>query len=66
VSIRLGLALVVFALDLWALSQLFAQPRPRRQRLRWAFAIVFLPLLGILLWRRDSNRRWRSRLEQRL
>lgn len=65
-SIRLGLALVVFALDLWALSQLFAQPRPRRERLRWTAAIVLLPILGILFWRRDSNRRWRSRLEQRL
>ncbi|MGH7502542.1 MAG: PLDc N-terminal domain-containing protein [Longimicrobiales bacterium] len=55
-SIRLGLALVVLALDLWALNQLHAQRLARRERIRWTLAIVILPIVGILLWRRSAKR----------
>lgn len=66
-SIRLGLALIVFALDLWALTQLFGEDRTRRDRWRWTFAILALPIIGILLWRRNNKRRIPgSRLQQRL
>lgn len=65
-SIRLGLALIVLGLDFWALNKLHSQDRGRRDRTRWALAIVALPIVGILLWRRNTHRRTRgSAFQQR-
>lgn len=63
-SIRVGLAILVFAIDLWALDLLYKESRPRRERLRWTLAIVALPIVGILLWRRSGRRREVSALRR--
>jgi hypothetical protein len=54
--LRPVLALIVFGLDLWALASLLGAPLPRSRKLAWAAVIVFIPILGILLWLRRGRR----------
>lgn len=49
------LALIVFGLDLWALASLLGAPLPRTRKLAWTAVIVFIPILGILLWLRRGR-----------
>ena len=56
-SFRLALAILVFALDAWALWRIFATTAPRKLRWKWVLFVVGLPLAGILLWRRDARAR---------
>jgi len=51
-SLRILLALAVLALDAWALDRVWRPSAPRGGRLRWTAAIVFLPVIGALLYRR--------------
>ena len=54
--LRPVLALSVFGLDLWALASLLGAPLPRSRKLAWTAAIVFIPILGFLLWLRRGPR----------
>ncbi|MGH7552835.1 MAG: PLDc N-terminal domain-containing protein [Longimicrobiales bacterium] len=49
------LALIVFGLDLWALASLSVCGLPRRRKLAWTAAILFIPVLGFVLWLRSSR-----------
>ena len=53
-TVRTVLALLVFVADVWALTQLFGSPARGGRKAMWAAAIVFLPILGILLWQRSG------------
>jgi len=55
-SFRLLLALLVFALDVWALYRVMDEPVSRARRWKWAMYIVFLPVAGVWLWRREARR----------
>lgn len=53
-TVRTAIALLVFAADVWALLRLFGSPAGGGRKALWAAAIVFLPILGILLWLRSG------------
>jgi hypothetical protein len=53
---RTVLALLVFVADAWALAQLFGSTARSARKAMWAAVIVFLPILGILLWLRSGPR----------
>lgn len=52
---RAILAILVFALDLWALAGV-TRLASRRRRLRWMARIVLIPILGALLWAHHRRR----------
>jgi hypothetical protein len=53
-TVRIVIALLVFVADVWALLQLFGSPAHGGRKALWAAAIVFLPILGVLLWLRSG------------
>lgn len=47
---RMGLGLLVFALDVWALGTLYGTSLSGRRKLAWSMGIVLLPLAGAAAW----------------
>lgn len=54
-SYRLVLAVLVFALDAWAIHHVLGSTAPRRTRAKWVLAIVALPVVGVILWLRSAR-----------
>jgi hypothetical protein len=44
------LSLIVLALDIWALIQIWSGPASTASKLLWTLLILFLPVLGFILW----------------
>ncbi len=51
-SLRLLLALVIFMIDVWAISRVLSGPPGRARRARWILAIIALPIVGVWWWHR--------------
>lgn len=49
-NLRILFAIVVFGIDVWVLTRMFAQPMSRRSRLVWVTMIILLPGIGAWLW----------------
>ena len=48
--LRLMLVLLVFVLDVWALTHVLNGAGSRRSKLALCLVIVLLPILGLLVW----------------
>ncbi|MGB0722790.1 MAG: PLDc N-terminal domain-containing protein [Gammaproteobacteria bacterium] len=44
------LALVVLILDIWAIIQIIGSAEPVMPKLLWTLLILFLPLIGLIIW----------------
>ena len=44
------LGLMIFVLDLWAVVSVFGSEAPMSGKLLWVLLIVFLPLVGFVIW----------------
>jgi hypothetical protein len=53
--VRPLLALLLFALDLYALALLLDTRLRRSRKLAWTATILFVPFIGAFLWLRSSN-----------
>ncbi|MDG1280629.1 MAG: PLD nuclease N-terminal domain-containing protein [Pseudorhodobacter sp.] len=42
--------LIILALDLWALISVFGSSASTGSKVIWALLIIFLPVLGFVLW----------------
>ncbi|TYB81984.1 PLD nuclease N-terminal domain-containing protein [Maritimibacter fusiformis] len=42
--------LILLALDIWALISIFSSTAPTGTKVLWTLLVVFLPLVGFLLW----------------
>ena len=55
-NVRLGLALLLFVLDVVALRSLLDSTADRRTKVRWAALVVAVPFVGLWLWWRRGPR----------
>lgn len=44
------LLLLLFALDIWAIVNIFHSAAANRAKLTWTIVVALLPLLGLVLW----------------
>ena len=44
------LALIVFALDIWAIASIFNAKIETAQKVLWIALVLFLPIIGFLIW----------------
>ena len=42
--------IVVLALDIWAILNIFQSPTSNEKKLIWIIAVILLPVLGMILW----------------
>lgn len=42
--------LILLALDIWALISIFSSTAPTGTKVLWTLLVIFLPLVGFLLW----------------
>ena len=43
-------ALVIFALDIWAIASIFNSKVETAQKVLWIALVLFLPVIGLLIW----------------
>jgi hypothetical protein len=43
-------ALVIFALDIWAIASIFNSSVETTQKVLWIALVLFLPIIGLLIW----------------
>jgi hypothetical protein len=58
--VRLVLVLLVFLADAWSIGAVFASNARFSRKAGWILAIVFLPIIGFLLWLRRGPRPLRA------
>lgn len=44
------IGLVVFALDIWAIASIFNAKVETAQKVLWIALVLFLPVIGFLIW----------------
>ena len=54
------LGLLLLALDIWAIVNIFQSAAANRAKLTWTLAVLLLPLLGLILWYFRGPRTGRS------
>ncbi len=47
---RLGIVLLILAVEAWAVADVFGSRHPARRKAAWVVAIVLLPVVGVLGW----------------
>lgn len=57
---RLLLVLVVFVMDAWSIGAVLGSDAGGRRKARWVLALVFLPVVGFLVWLRRGPRPQRA------
>jgi len=43
-------ALIIFALDIWAIASIFNSKVETAQKVLWIALVLFLPVIGLLIW----------------
>ncbi|RLJ51962.1 phospholipase D-like protein [Litoreibacter meonggei] len=43
-------ALIIFALDIWAIASIFNSKVETAQKALWIALVLFLPIIGFLIW----------------
>ena len=43
-------ALIIFALDIWAIASIFNSKVETAQKALWIALVLFLPVIGLLIW----------------
>ena len=43
-------ALIIFVLDIWAIASIFNSKVETAQKVLWIALVLFLPVIGLLIW----------------
>ncbi len=44
------IGLIILALDIWAIVQIFQRRGPTDKKILWILVILLLPVIGLVLW----------------